>query len=356
MAHIHVSPNSPYGAESGLSPRATTILKHLVQQYIQDGIPVGSKIIAAKTDPAISPATVRHVMGDLEDKGYISSLHKSSGRVPTDRGYRFFVDSLLKVHPLALAQSAELTAQLDPNQPTSELINSTSNLLSELTSMVAIVSVPRQDKIILRHVEFLQLSDNRVLVILVVNEKEVQNRIIVTDRKYTATDLSQASEFLNQHFAGKDLKMARQELHKALEQDRIGVDRLMQAVVDVAGKAFENSGRKSDYVLAGQENLLHHNRVDIDQLQKLFETFQEKRKILRLLDHCIRSQGIQLYIGEESQEDVFHTCSVITSCYTVNGEVLGVLGVIGPTRMRYDKVIPIVDLTAKILGTALNSE
>jgi heat-inducible transcriptional repressor len=340
-----------------LSNRAQILLKDLIELYIRDGEPVGSRTLANVTSNDLSPATVRKVLSDLESQGYLSSPHTSAGRLPTNLGLRFFVDSLLTSQPLGEKQLANVRQKLDPNKPTDDLISSASNILSELTQMVGVVTVPKREKLVLRHVEFFPLAENQVLAILVLNEKEVQNRVIETQQKYTASALTQASNFLNQHFAGRDLLSARKELLQALQIDRVQMDSLMQAVVDVAGKAFVSEPVDQDYVLAGQQNLLSDSSyVKMSQLQKLFGAFTEKQQILGILDQCLQSDGVQMYIGEESGYEAFHDHSVITSRYAVDGELVGVLGVIGPTRMPYDKIIPIVDLTARMLGTALDQD
>lgn len=343
-------------SDSIISERAQRLLKHLVELYIRDGQPVGSKTLVSSGFQSLSPASVRKVLGDLEERGFLSSPHTSAGRVPTTQGIRFFVDSLLSVHPLDPAQAQKVQAKLDPLHPTDDLIAKTSNVLSEITHLVGIVTLPHRGQMILRHVEFLSLSDNRVLVILVFNEKEVQNRIITTERDYTASELTQASNFLNQHFAGKELIFARKELLAALNQDRSQMDSLMKAVVDVAGKAFAPADREVDYVLAGQQNLFTNPSASISQLEKLFTAFTQKQEILHILDQCLQSERVQMFIGEESGYDAFREYSVITSRYRVDGETVGVLGVIGPTRMRYDKIIPVVELAAKVLGTLLNPD
>lgn len=339
-----------------ISKRAQLLLKHLIDLYIRDGQPVGSKTLVSEAFPGLSPATIRKVLGDLEEQGYICSPHTSAGRVPTTQGIRFFVDSLLSVHPLDAAQAQKMQQQFDCHQSTDDLIAKTSNVLSELTHMVGIVTLPRREQQLLRHVEFLPLSDNRVLVILVFNEREVQNRIIITERHYTASELTQASNFLNQHFVGKELTSARQELFQSLKVDRLQMDSLMQAVIDVAGKALVPPSRQEDYILAGQQNLFANPLATMTQLQKLFAAFTQKQEILHILDQCLQSDGVQMFIGEESGYDAFREYSVITSRYCVDGETIGVLGVIGPTRMRYDKVIPVVELTAKVLGSLLNTD
>ncbi len=342
--------------DTPISERAQLLLKHLVNMYIRDGQPVGSKTLVYEAFPQLSPATVRKVLGDLEERGFICSPHTSAGRVPTTQGIRFFVDSLLSVHPLDAAQAKRMESQIDANQSTDNILATTSTVLSELTHMVGIVTLPKGNQHILRHVEFLPLSDNRVLAILVFNEREVQNRIIVTDQQYTASELTCASNFLNQHFVGKELHFARDELLSALNFDRVQMDSLMKRVVDVASKAFVAPSRQEDYILAGQQNLFSNPLASVSQLEKLFKAFTQKQQILHLLDSCLQSEGVQMFIGEESGYDAFREYSVITSRYTVDGEIIGVLGVIGPTRMRYDKVIPVVEYTAKVLGTLLNPE
>ncbi len=342
---------------AGLSNRAQILLKDLIELYIRDGVPVGSRTLASLSTNNLSSATVRKVLCDLESQGYLSSPHPSAGRLPTNLGLRFFVDSLLTKTPLEDKQLNDVKQKLDPNKPTEDLIHSASSILSELTQMVGVVTVPKREKLMLRHVEFLPLADNQVLAILVLNEKEVQNRIIQTQQKYTASELTQASNFLNQHFSGRDLLSSRNELLQALQVDKTQMDSLMQAVVDVAGKAFISEPSGQDYVLAGQQNLLSDSSyVKMSQLQKLFGAFTEKQQILGILDQCLQSDGVQMYIGEESGYEALHAHSVVTSRYAVDGELVGVLGVIGPTRMPYDKIIPIVDLTARMLSTALDQD
>ncbi len=339
-----------------ISERGQILLKHLIELYIRDGEPVGSKTLVSEAFPSLSPATVRKVLGDLEEKGYIASPHTSSGRIPTTRGIRFFVDSLLSVHPLDEAEVKKMEAKLECREPTKHLIAKASAVLSELTHLVGIVTLPCHQQQLLRHVEFLSLSDNRVLVILVLNEREVENRIIVTEQQYTASELTQAGNFLNQHFAGKDLVLVRKEMLELLNRDRRQVDSLMKAVIDVASKVLVPEQVEKDYVLAGQQNLFDNPNASVQQLQGVFEAFTQKQSILHLLDKCLQSDGVQMFIGEESGYDAFREYSVITSRYRVDGEQVGVLGVIGPRRMRYDKVIPTVELTAKLLGTLLNFE
>ena len=342
-----------------ISVRAQAMLKQLIEIYIDQGQPVGSKTLAEQARHQLSPATIRKVLGDLEEQGFLISPHTSSGRVPTAKGLRFFVDSLLIVHPLDEGNIAQAQAKINPHQTTENLLACTTQVLSEFTQMVGIVTLPKREKIILKQVEFIALSENRVLAVLVMNECEVQNRIILTDRVYSDSELKQASQFLNQFFAGKDLNFAREEMIASMKQDKLKVDWLMQAVLDVATKAFlpENT-KKSNYFVSGESNLLSHRYQPnaLDRVPELFTAFQEKQQILSLLDGCLNSDGVQMFIGEESGWSALKEFSIVTSVYTVSNKVVGVLGVIGPTRMPYNKVIPFVDMTARLLGTALNQQ
>ncbi|HXH04086.1 MAG TPA: heat-inducible transcriptional repressor HrcA [Candidatus Competibacteraceae bacterium] len=344
------------GSNPPLSERAQQLLKALVERYIRDGQPVGSRTLS-RAGFDLSPATIRNVMADLEELGLVRAPHTSAGRVPTARGYRFFIDSLLSVQPLDSREVELLRRQLDPDQDTGSLIQSTSQLLSGLTRLAGVVMVPRLETRTLRQVEFLPLSDNRVLVILVINEQEVQNRIIHTERPYTSVELLQAANYLNQQFAGKDIVTVRRDLLQEMEDVRASMNGMMQTVIEMADKVFEDSSRQDeDYVVAGQTNLMGFAELsDVEKLRQLFETFNRKRDILNLFDQCLNAQGVQIFIGEEVGFDALEQCSVVTAPYSVNGRVLGVLGVIGPTRMAYERIIPIVDVTAKLLAATLNS-
>jgi heat-inducible transcriptional repressor len=348
-----------------ISVRAQAMLKQLVEIYIEQGQPVGSKTLAEQTCHHLSPATIRKVLGDLEDQGFLVSPHTSSGRVPTAKGLRFFVDSLLTVHPLGEENVAEAQAKINPHQTTENLLSCTTQVLSEFTQMMGMVTLPKREKIVLKQIEFIALSENRVLAVLVMNECEVQNRIILANRVYSNEELKQASQFLNQFFAGKDLRVAREEIILAMKQDKSKVDWAMQTVLDVASdvasKVFspETTYPKSDYFVAGESNLLssvYHQPSIHERIPDLLSAFQEKQQILSLLDGCLNTDGVQMFIGEESGWSALKEFSIVTSAYTVSGKVVGVLGVIGPTRMPYDRVIPFVDMTAKLLGTALNQQ
>ncbi|HKI73164.1 MAG TPA: heat-inducible transcriptional repressor HrcA [Pseudomonadales bacterium] len=338
-----------------VSEKAQRLLKLLVERYIADGQPVGSRKLSEEADVQVSPATVRSVMSDLEEKGYVTSPHTSAGRVPTVRAYRLFVDSMIQVEPLAGYDLQHLRAKLDPDMSSQELVESASGMLSEVTHMAGVVTIPKRDQVFLRHVEFLGLNDNRVLVIMVLDDHEVQNRIIYTQQKYTEAQLKEASNFINQSFSGQNLRSIRARLISSMKSDRESMNSLMRTTLEVAEKAFEQE-ETPDYVLAGQENLLDHYQAQaLEDLRELFKAFSLKGDILHLLDRCMETDGVQLFIGQESGYDLLDDCSVVTSPYHLNGELVGVLGVIGPTRMAYNRVIPIVDATAKILSAALNA-
>jgi len=334
------------------------LLKALVERYIRDGQPVGSRTLARDAGLDLSPATVRNVMADLEELGYLHSPHTSAGRVPTARGYRLFIDALLHLRPLDGREVEMLRQRIDrPAQNGAELARTVSDLLSGFTRLAGVVMLPRRNVVTLRHVEFLSLSDNRVLAILVLNTQEVQNRIIQTRRPYSTAELQQAAHYLNEQFTGKDLQQVRESLLRELRETRDSLDRLMETVVEMAEQTFETEPAGEDYVVAGQTHLMQcADLSDLDKLRQLFEAFNHKRDLLHLFDQCLHAEGVQIFIGEESGFGALEGCSVVTAPYTVEGQVLGVLGVIGPTRMAYDRVIPVVDVTARLLAAALNEQ
>lgn len=341
--------------EVTVNQRAQQILKILVERYIQEGQPIGSKTIAEEYALGLSPASIRNILADLEDCGYIASPHTSAGRIPTALGYRFFVNTLLTTQPVAQMPTRELQDKLKPDQDTPNLLQSASSLLSGLTQLIGIVALPKINRVELRQVEFLPLSGNRVLVILVLNNREVQNRIIYMDRIYSSSELQQAANYLNSHYVGKDLVTVRKELHESIRNDGNYIAELIQAVVDVAKNTFHQQQSKS-YVIAGESHLLQSSKKEdnIDRLSVLFNAYTQKQEILNLLDHALEAEGVQIFIGNESGYESFNNCSVVTASYSVDGQLLGSLGVIGPTRMPYDKVISAVDVTAKLLSAALN--
>lgn len=342
---------------TALDRRAGALLKALVQSYIRHGQPVGSRLLARSSGLSLSAATVRNVMADLEDMGYVASPHTSAGRVPTVLGYRVFVDNLLSPEPLAGQRLADIERQLRASSGADgDLVQSASVLLSSLSDMAGVVTVPRSDNASLRQIEFLPLSDQRVLAILVVNQREVQNRILPVGREYTRAELEQAANYLNARFAGDDLAAIRAALVRELDAARNQMNRSMVDALSMARSAFfdTNEQEGGDYVLAGETNLMGFPEfADPEQLKQLFEAFQSKRDLLSLFDSCLEAEGMRIFIGDESGYEVLDECSVVSSAYTVDGHVVGTLGVIGPTRMAYSRVIPLVDATASVLGSAL---
>ncbi len=340
--------------DEGIDERAQRLLKMLVEHYLAQGTPVASKTLATQPGIDVSPATVRSIMADLEARGLVVSPHTSAGKIPTNLGLRFFVDTLLSVQPLGRSSVQLLREGLNPDFAPSRLVESASNLLAEISRMAGVVTLPRRDLVALRQLEFLPLTANRVLVILVINERDVQNRVIHTDREYSESELVQAANYINREFAGQALPHIRAALLESMQRDKANVDRLMQMALDMAAKAFAvaNEDAPEGYVVAGETNLLN-SRNDTEAMRKLFDAFARKRDILHLLDRCLDSEGIQLFIGDESGYELLGDYSVVTAPYRVNGRVAGVLGVIGPTRMAYQTVIPIVDVTARVLGAAL---
>jgi len=343
--------------ETAISVRAQQLFKTLVERYIHDGQPVGSAALVEASGLGLSPATVRNIMSDLEKLGLVMSPHTSAGRVPTTQGYRFFVDTLLSVEPLDERQVHKFMSELDPDDNLSGLLHSASTLLSSVTRLAGMVMLPRREQSTFRHIEFLPLSDNRILVIWVINEQEVQNRIVIIDRPWSPSELQQAANYLNAEFAGQSPQAIRSALLKELRSARKSVNDFMITAVEMAERAFgEQQEQADDYVLDGQSNLMKYAEMaDMEKLQRLFDAFERKHKLLNLLDQAASAQGVQIFIGEESGYQVFDGCSFVTAPYSVEGKTAGVLGVIGPTRLNYERVIPIVDVTAKLLGAALNN-
>ena len=339
-----------------LSERAQHLFRVLVQRYIGSGHPVGSRTLSRDSGLDLSPATVRNVMADLEDLGLLRSPHVSAGRIPTVQGYRFFVDSLLTVAPIDHGVREHLRAQLEIKGERESLMDAATSLISDVTHMAGIVTLPKQERLILRHVEFLALSPERVLVILVVNGSDVQNRVIHLGRPFSQATLQQVGNYLNEVCAGKDLLEIRETLLAELKEHRSSLNELMLTAVEMADKAFvRDTAGEEALLVSGQTNLMEYGELaDMEKLRHLFEAFREKTELLHVLDQCLRADGVQIFIGEESGFEVLDGCSVITAPYEREGEALGVLGVIGPTRMAYDRVIPIVDVTARLLGAALN--
>ncbi|MCA3212061.1 MAG: heat-inducible transcriptional repressor HrcA [Burkholderiales bacterium] len=336
-----------------LDQRARLLLKTLIERYIADGEPVGSRSLARISGLELSPATIRNVMADLEDLGFITSPHTSAGRVPTPRGYRLFVDTLLTVQPLQDEQERIIHGSLQIAEP-QRAIQTAAQLLSQLSQFAGVVVAPRRASTF-RQVEFLRLSDKRVLLIIVTPEGDVQNRIIVTEQAYTHAQLVEAANFLNQNFAGLSFADARRRLQGELAELRGEIARLMEAAVQAGSEAAQAS---DPVVVSGEHNLLGVNDLasDLPKLRALFDLFEHKTRLMQLLDQSGRSQGVQIFIGGDSTVVPLDEMSVVVAPYEVDGRVVGTLGVIGPTRMAYERVIPIVDITAKLLSNALSRE
>lgn len=336
-----------------LNERARILLKTLVERYIEDGQPVGSRTLSRQTGLNLSPASIRNIMADLEEGGYITSPHTSAGRVPTARGYRFFVDSLLTVKPLAGAELDQLQHSLTPDDP-QRLVNTTSHLLAELTRYAGVVLTPKRRNQQLRQIEFLSLSDKRILLIMVTMDGEVQNRVILTQQPYTPAQLIRIANFFNRHFSGMSFEQVRPRLQQELRELKADISRLMEAVLQTGAEAFGSAS--TECVVAGEANLLDTPELvaDMGRLRELFGLFEQRTELLQLLEIGHRASGVQIFIGAESGVAPLDECSVITAPYEVNGEVVGTLGVIGPTRMAYERVIPIVDITARLLSSALS--
>ena len=338
--------------------RARRILRALVEHYIRAGQPVGSRTLARQSGLSLSPASIRNVMADLEELGFVSAPHTSAGRVPTAKGYRFFVDTLVKLQPPRGRELHQLQAQLDEDAMAGaqSLAARASGALSAITSLASVVTLPRQAQMKLRQIEFLPLSDRRVLAILVVNDKEVQNRILQMERDHSADELQRAANFLNEHYQGRELREIRADVVQQLDGMRESMNNLLIDAVTIAQKALDLELEQAGFVISGETKLMDCDELsDVETLKHLFEAFNEQRDLLRLLDRSIVADGVQIFIGEESGYQLLDDCSLVTSSYAVDGKVVGVLGVIGPQRMAYERVIPIVDITAKLVGAALNS-
>jgi heat-inducible transcriptional repressor len=338
------------------SERAQHLLRALIQRYIQDGQPVGSRTLSKDSGLDLSPATIRNVMSDLEEMGLVSTPHTSAGRIPTPLGYRFFVDTLVRYRQPREGDIDLLRSQIRSKIDNSgALMSSVSSLLSQFTKLAGVVTVPRGNHAALRQIEFLPLSEKRILAIIVINDREVQNRILHTDRDYTAAELQQAANFINEHYAGVEMPQVRQQILTDLEDTRLTMNQAMHDIITVAHTVMEGAADAGkEFMLAGETNLMDFAELsDIDTLRRLFEAFSRKRLMLDLLDRSINADGVQVFIGGESGIDILDDCSVVTAPYRLDDDVVGVLGVIGPKRMAYDRVVPIVDITARLLRSAL---
>jgi heat-inducible transcriptional repressor len=338
-----------------LDTRSRTLLKALVEHYIADGQPVGSRALSKFSGLDLSPATIRNVMADLEEAGFVASPHTSAGRIPTPLGYRLFVDNLLTVQPLEARQMGAMEEALH-GLPAKQIISSASQLLSSLTHFAGVVVAPRRATSRIRQIEFLSLSEKRILLIIVTTDGEVQNRILNTEKAYSPSELVTAANYLNQNFAGLDFEQIRQHLASEIQKLRSDITPLMSQAL-AAGDAALSEDRMP-YVISGERNLLDVEDLssNMKRLRELFDLFEQRSSLIRLLDVSNRAEGVQIYIGGESGIAPLDECSVIAASYSVDGQVVGSVGVIGPTRMAYERVIPIVDITAKLLSSALSHQ
>ncbi len=336
-----------------LDKRAQILLKTLIERYIAEGQPVGSRTLSRHSGLDLSPATIRNVMSDLEELGFIASPHTSAGRIPTPAGYRFFVDTLLVVKPLGSGEQRQLEDHLHPDNP-QRAIQSASQILSQLTQFAGVVMTPRRRALAFRQIEFLRLSEKRVLLIVVTPDGDVQNRVLFTERDYSPAELVSAANYINQNYAGHNFEEVRQRLQQELHEIKQDMVQLMNTALEAGNRALEESNEP--YVISGERNLLTAKDLshDLRRLRQLFELFEHKTTLLQILDLSLRGQGVQVFIGGESGVSAPDDVSVVTAPYKVDGEVVGTVGVIGPSRMAYDRVVPVVDVTAKLLSSALS--
>ena len=341
---------------SNLDQRARQLLRTLIARHIRDGEPVGAQTLARHAGLDVSAATIRNILADLEEQGLLSAPHTSAGRIPTAQGYRVFVDSLLQVQPLPTLELARLRGELSAGGGTQSLLGSASELVSAMTHFVGVVSVPRREQFAFRHIDFVPLDGQRVMAILVFADHDVQNRIIQTRRPFEASELERVANYLNANFAGRPVADIRATLVRELQAARDEMEALLSQTVELAEQALAPAD-SDDMVLAGQTRLIGvQDLSDLDRLRELFEAFARKREILQLLERTIHAPGVRIFIGEETGLAPLEGVSVVTAPYAAGGKVLGVLGVIGPTRMAYDRVIPVVQATADLLGAALNPD
>ena len=344
------------GHDLNLDARARRVLRTLIAQYLVDGEPVGSRTLARSSGLEVSPATIRNIMADLEDVGLVASPHTSAGRVPTPRGLRLFVDSLIELQPLPHEELARLQRELPPVPGnTMDLLGNVSTLLSAMTRFAGVVTVPRQVDFPLRHIDFVALPNAQVLVILVFTDNQVQNRIVQLEKAIEGRDLEQAANYLNTHFAGLRVDDVRAHLLVEMREAGSELNRLLSSTMELANASFAPQAGGNDVLVSGQTNLMACAELsNLQRLRELFDAFQQKNELLQLMEVCARAPGVRLFIGEESGFTALDGCSVVTASYGAHGRVLGAVGVIGPTRMAYERVIPVVQATAGLLSDALN--
>jgi heat-inducible transcriptional repressor len=336
-----------------LNDRAQNLLKILVERYIAEGQPVGSRALSRFSPLELSPATIRNVMADLEEMGFVTSPHTSAGRVPTPKGYRLFVDTLLTVRPIEELERQQLEDQLLPDDP-HRVVATASQILSDLTHFAGVVVAPRRHGAMLRHIEFFRLSEKRVLLIIVGSDGEVQNRVLITDRPYTPAQLQEAANYVNQHYAGLEFDKLRAKVKAELLDLHRDISTLMAAAIETGAEAMQKPG--DGVVISGGRNLLEVDDLssDMPKLRRLFDLFERKTQLLELLERSANADGVKIFIGGESELVPLDECTIVTAPYEVDGRIVGTVGVIGPTRMAYERVIPIVDVTAKLVSSALS--
>ena len=336
--------------------RAQHLLGVLVDRYIREGQPVGSRILSQHSGLDVSPATIRNIMADLEELGFVTAPHTSAGRVPTIKGYRFFVDTLVKLRPPKEEELLQFESALKDTDPQA-LALSASNLLSAVTKLAGVVTVPRRAHTALRQIEFLPLSEHRLLAIVVLNDRDVQNKILNVHRDFGEEELRQAGNYLTEQFGGCDLSEVRHRLLTELRETRESMNTMMVDAIEMAQQTFPADELEGEFVVAGETNLMGLGGLaNMDTLKRLFEAFGRQQDMLHLLDQTLNAHGVQIFIGQESGYQLLDECSIVAAPYTTEENTMGVLGVIGPTRMAYERVIPIVDITAKLLGSALKSK
>ncbi|MAG00878.1 MAG: heat-inducible transcriptional repressor HrcA [Acidiferrobacteraceae bacterium] len=339
-----------------LNQRTEFLFRALIQRYINDGNPVGSRVLARESGLEVSPATVRNIMADLEDMGLISSPHTSAGRMPTQKGYRFFIDSMLTVKKLRPEVIDEIEDEFSGDTDPTALVAKASSLLSRISHFAGVVVAPNADQARFRQLEFVSLSDQRVLVILVTTDGRVQNRVIHVDRDYSPSELVEAANYFNEMNSGNTLGVVRMQIINEMKSESDEMSRIMRVAMSMAREFFdEEQDHESDVVLSGEENLFDiPDFNEMKKLREIFDAFRAKSDLLTLLDQSMQAQGVHIFIGDESGYKALHDCSLVTASYQVEGERIGTLGVIGPTRMAYESVIPFVDVTARLLSSALS--
>jgi heat-inducible transcriptional repressor len=337
-----------------MDKRANELLKTLIERYISEGQPVGSRTLSRYSSLDLSAATIRNVMADLEEMGFVTSPHTSAGRIPTPQGYRLFVDTMLTMQPLESIAAQQAFEEIQPDSP-QRVITAAAQVLSNLSSFAGVVMTPKRGQIF-KQIEFLKLSDKRILLILVSPQGDVQNRILMTNIDYTSSQLTEASNYINSNYAGLDFESVRLRLSRELDGLRTEITSLLNQAVEASSNSLKE--HQDHVVISGEKNLLEVGELvsDMGKIKRLFQVFEQRSGLIQLLDESSKADGVKIFIGGESDLVPLDDMAVITAPYSVDGIVVGTLGVIGPTRMAYDRVIPIVDITAKLLSSALSHQ